>query len=186
MNTNPTASKIDISARLNTAVALHRTGELAQAAEVYSHILSVVPGHADALHLMGVIQRQRGDYPGAEKWIRQAIQSDPGAPIYHVSLGDVFQAAEEPKKAIQCYQEALRQQPDLVEALCNLGNLWRGQGDFQRAMACYQKGLALHPGSADLYNNMGLAHFQELQLDSARTCLASGSTHTISEISLTG
>ena len=170
MNTFPIESKFDFAAQLNTAVALHRAGELGQAAGVYSHILALMPDQPDALHLMGVIQRQRGDYPGAEKLINQAIQCDSGVPIYHVSLGDVFQAAGELKTAVQCYQEALRLKPDLVEALCNLGNAWREQGDFQQAIDCYQKGLAVNPASADLYNNLGLAHYQENKSDSALAC----------------
>ena len=50
--------------------------------------------------------------------------------MYHVSLGDVMQAAGRQKKAIKCYQDALNLKPDLLEALCNMGNALREQGQF--------------------------------------------------------
>ena len=49
----------------DAAVRLHRQGQLDQAELIYRHILDETPRHADALHLLGVVAHQRGQFPRA-------------------------------------------------------------------------------------------------------------------------
>ena len=158
MNKSSIEHRSEIAAELSRAIDCHKAGDLAAAESIYTGILALDPGHPDASHLLGIIRRQNGDYRDAEKLIRQATRRDPSIAIYHVSLGDVFQAAGNLDNAIGSYENALELNPNLLEALCNMGNALRDGGDNHSAIGCYQRGLALNPESAELYNNLGLAY----------------------------
>jgi Tfp pilus assembly protein PilF len=54
-----------IRARLEPAIALHRQGKLAQAKAIYQDILRKDPRKVDALHLLGIIAGQSGNFPFA-------------------------------------------------------------------------------------------------------------------------
>ena len=45
---------------LRAALAHHRAGRVEAAATLYKRVLSQSPGHADALHLFGVLRAQAG------------------------------------------------------------------------------------------------------------------------------
>jgi len=47
------------------ALALHRSGHLDEAADLYLQVLVDVPAHCGALHLLGVVQGQRGRFAEA-------------------------------------------------------------------------------------------------------------------------
>ncbi|UCF92982.1 MAG: tetratricopeptide repeat protein [Desulfobacterales bacterium] len=157
MNISAAEHKTDIAATLRKAVHHHTAGRWEEAARIYGQILEIAPDHSDALHLLGVIQHRRGDHAAAQDLIRQAIRNDPAVPIYHVSLGDLFQSSGDFTDAIRCYHRALRLAPHSLEALCNLGNALREQGHPRQAIACYRKCLTLNPCLAEVYNNLGMA-----------------------------
>ncbi|HSO42907.1 MAG TPA: tetratricopeptide repeat protein, partial [Rhodospirillales bacterium] len=51
----------------------HRRGRLTEAGRAYKRILKLDPGHAHALHLLGLVQHQRGDQTAARPLIERAI-----------------------------------------------------------------------------------------------------------------
>jgi len=58
------------------------------------------------------------------------------------------------------YREALRHNPQYVQALLCLGSLLSKQGRADEAIACFDKAFQLDPncGNAAIYNNLGAAH----------------------------
>src|ERR1700761_1422036 len=59
------------------AVALHRAGKLAEAMELYKQVLRANPGHAGALHMLGVLVHKIGDPAMAVKLIVEAVRLNP-------------------------------------------------------------------------------------------------------------
>ena len=49
-----------IQQAFNLALQHHQAGRLADAEVLYRQILAVVPGHADALHSLGILAHQLG------------------------------------------------------------------------------------------------------------------------------
>jgi len=62
---------------LEKALALHRSGQLAEAAALYREILRQNPRHADALHLLGVVQTQRKNLSAAVDLFDRALAIKP-------------------------------------------------------------------------------------------------------------
>ena len=58
--------------RLRQAQELHQQGRCDEAELHYRDVLAVIPDNADALHLLGVLQAQRGRYEAAAHLIGRA------------------------------------------------------------------------------------------------------------------
>src|SRR5262249_14540453 len=60
-------------AMLQQALALHQSGRLDEAMELYGQVLRDRPSQPDALHLSGVIHHQRGESQVAVRLIQKAL-----------------------------------------------------------------------------------------------------------------
>ena len=84
---------------------------------------------------------------------RMAKASDPAPFAYR--LGELCSKQGRLDEAAGFYGEALRSNPDYVEAHNALGNLLAGQGKYQEALDHHLRAIKLSPESAVAYNNMG-------------------------------
>ena len=62
-----------IAGWLNTALAYQRAGRAADAERLCRHILSIDPGNAQTLHLLGLLEHQRDRSDDAIAHLRMAI-----------------------------------------------------------------------------------------------------------------
>ena len=153
-----------------TALAHQRGGRAADAERVCREILSVDPGHAQTLHLLGLIEHQRGRSDEAIEHIRMAIMRDGRDPAFHHNLGNILRALDRLAEAINCYERALALAPASVDTLYNLGNTYQDLGQPERAAAYFERALRLNPEAIELHNNLGTA-LQDLgRLDEAIGC----------------
>jgi tetratricopeptide (TPR) repeat protein len=130
---------------LKDALEQHRSGRLDEAAQRYRHILSSEPGHADCLHLLGMVAFQRGDAEQAVESIRRAIAIHRTAASYYSNLGNVLQSQEKMGEAEACYRRALDIRPDQTEVHLNLGNILKAQGVVDAALNSYRSARLLDP-----------------------------------------
>jgi tetratricopeptide (TPR) repeat protein len=152
------------------ALAHQRGGRAAEAERVCSEILSVAPGHAQTLHLLGLVEHQRGRSDEAIEHIRMAIMRDGRDPAFHHNLGNILRALDRLAEAISCYERALTLAPASVDTLYNLGNTYQDLGQPERAAAYFERALRLNPEAIELHNNLGTA-LQDLgRLDEAIGC----------------
>jgi len=146
-----------LSKALSIALEHHRAGRLDAAEEIYRRILAVEPDHAEAWHLLGVIQTQQGDPSGAIECIARAIGRAPGEGAYHNSLGEAYRRLGRNRDAIDSFRQAIALQADLAAAYNNLGNALCGLGRLREAVGAYREALRLQPDSADACTNLGCA-----------------------------
>jgi len=69
----------ELSETLSTAVTTHRSGDLVQAEARYRGMLTKLPNHPQALHMLGVIELQRGNVQSAIEQMSAAWRTMPGA-----------------------------------------------------------------------------------------------------------
>jgi tetratricopeptide (TPR) repeat protein len=67
-----------INQAIEAGVALHQRGLIDDAERLYAGILKLAPKHFDAMHLLGLIHRQRGDSEGALELIGAALELNVG------------------------------------------------------------------------------------------------------------
>ena len=69
------------TSKYKEALRLHQSGEVDQAEVLYEEILQRDPGHADSLHLLGVIKIQKQAFGEALDLIERAIRIKPDGPV---------------------------------------------------------------------------------------------------------
>jgi tetratricopeptide (TPR) repeat protein len=142
---------------LRSAIALHTSGQLEQAAELYRNVLARDPENAEALHWLGVLHHQLGDHVGAVELIRRAVGRRGDFYLYHGNLAEAYRAAGDLAGAAASCRAALRLWADYPEALCTLGTALHAMGQHEEAVASLQRAVAVRPGFVVAHNNLGLA-----------------------------
>ncbi len=159
-----------IAAFFEQAVRHHQNGNLAEAEALYRNIIQSDPGHAEALHFLGILAQQSGHPQAAVSLIRQAIALKPNVTDFRFNLGVVFKDLGQWPEASACFQDVLSIDPNQREAPNNLGLAFLEEGRVDEAIAVTRKALCLFPENADLHNNLGNAYVQLGQVDEAALC----------------
>ncbi|MEJ0045347.1 MAG: tetratricopeptide repeat protein [Rhodospirillales bacterium] len=157
MTHQDTPDAADIAGALQAAIAHHQGGRLADAEASYRQVLRTAPHHADALHLLGLVLAQSGNYQGAVELFKQAIRAAPAAFTYYNSLGNALHALGQLDAAAVNLRQAVKLSPDYAEAQLNLGNVLQDQGQLADAVASYRLALAAQPEYAAAHINLGNA-----------------------------
>lgn len=158
--------ELAIRQALEAGLQFHRAGDFQIAAEFYYDALEARPNQHDALHLLGLISFQSGDFLTATRLIGCSIDVCVDDAVPHITLGDVFQAEERYDEALQSYRRGILIDSNLPEAHNNRGNAFHALQRYLEAVASYKYALALKPGYAVALNNLGntlreLARFEE-------------------------
>ena len=137
------------------ALAAHRDGNLPEAALRYRTILCSDPSHFDALHLLGVVDLQRGDHRRAEALIARAMKIHSGSPSAHFHRGAVLASRAQIGEADNSYRRAVVLAPDYAEAFIERGKGLARQDRRDEALKSYGRALALRPTSTPAWIERG-------------------------------
>ena len=159
-----------ISQALAIAIEHHQAGRLQAAEQIYRQILAVEPSHADAWHLLGIVNGQTGNHQRAAEYIDRALTVKPDWAEAHYNLGVAWKAQGKLEEAVASYRRALELQPDYAEARNNLGVALKAQGKPEEAVACYRRALELKPDYAEVRNNLGIALKDQGKPEEAVAC----------------
>ena len=127
------------------AFRLHRAGELTLAARLYQTILSRDPEQVDALHLLGVLRQQQGQFAEAVELCGKAVALRPGEASFHSNLAEAYRALGQFEQAVVHCRTALTLRRDYPEAHNNLGLALQALGQFAEAAEHFKAALALRP-----------------------------------------
>ena len=134
--------------RLEEGVREHRENRFEAAAQCYAAVLASEPHNVDALHLLGLAERERGHLEVALQYLQQVVERRPAFAPAFGNLGLVLQDLARTDEAIVAYQRALTLDSELVEPWFNLANLWRDRGQIEAALKGYQEALKRQPIAA--------------------------------------
>ena len=163
----PTQQVLPLAQVLALAEQHRQAGRLQAAEDLCRQILQAVPGHAETLHLYGIIAHQAGNLPAAIDLVRQAIASDGRVPLYHCNLGEMCRLAGRLDEALAAGRQALALRPDYAEAFNNLGIAHYDRDDYDEAIAHYRRAVALAPAYAEAHSNLGNALRAQKKLEEA-------------------
>jgi tetratricopeptide (TPR) repeat protein len=96
---------------VESALAHHRAGRLAEAESLYLMALAVDPGYVDALHLLGVVRQQSGDSAKAVEMIGRAVALAPENSSAHNNVGLAYQSLNRVDDAETCFVRSLQLNP---------------------------------------------------------------------------
>ena len=147
-------------------MASFRAGSLKEAERLFRSVLRKEPRHLGALNLIGVVLTQLGDFAGAEKYLRQALEVGAPSDATLYNYGNVLKALKRPAEAVDRFSQAITINSSIAET-------WNGRGtvfnDLQRhneAINDFDRALLLNPRHAEALCNKGkslasLKRFQE-------------------------
>jgi len=130
-------------ARLSRAGILRADGRLAEAAREYELAALAYPDSAVAWQGLGVTRATMGDIPRATACFDRSLAVSPRNPITRFGYALFLARIGKKERAAEMYREALRLEPQYVEAWVNLCALYRDAGRHREARSCYEKAVAL-------------------------------------------
>jgi tetratricopeptide (TPR) repeat protein len=143
--------------RLETAVALHRSGHRDAAEAIYAEVLADHPDHPDALHFLGLLRFEQGRPEDAAACIRSAIAGRPDDAGFHFNLGNILRETGRPEEAVAAYRRAAELAPQEASVHNNLGNTLFDLSRYGDAIAAFERAIALQPNLAAACVNLGCA-----------------------------
>ncbi len=161
-------------AQLQTALALHQQGRLAEAEAIYREILSSQPDHFDALQLLATIAGQQNKMTEAIELFYRALKINPEHPASLNNCGNALQMLKRYDEALLSYDKSIAVQPDNADTWCNRGVVFQALKRYEEALESYERAIALRPGYTLAYNNrsytlLELKRYEEAVLSYDRT-----------------
>jgi tetratricopeptide (TPR) repeat protein len=148
---------------------LRATGRPLDAAQCCQQALSIDPNCADAMHLMGLLSFDGGQYDHALEWLARAIRHAPKAE-YLKHLGAVLQHVKRHDEALKAFDKAVQFQPDNAELWCCLGGALLPLGRDDDALLSYQHALKLQPDNLDAATKGGVLLHRRERWEEALAC----------------
>ncbi|WBL78440.1 tetratricopeptide repeat protein [Bradyrhizobium xenonodulans] len=163
------ASSLHPSAGLDQAIVAHRAGNLSDAERAYAVILKGSRTHPVALHMLGLLHAQRGQFADAEPLLKKAARVDPGNPNVLFNYANVLRALDKTDDALAWLAKTIALSPNFADAHLNRGAILMARQEFHGAIAEFDRAIAIAPSSG-AFANRGSALRQLGQLDEARGC----------------
>ena len=143
-------------------------GELANATNQYRNVIKLKPGHADALHHLGIVNLQSGNIQEAISWIRQSLDANRRQPNALSNLGYCLNLISQHQEALNACNLAIRLDAKNDGAWTNLGNAQKELKFTEDAERSYQKALELQPKNPRYVYNLANVLYDQNKHDEAR------------------
>jgi Flp pilus assembly protein TadD len=144
--------------RFDLAETYVRKGAYAAAIPLLRREVAARPKN-DAVHtLYGIVLREQGLYPQAEKELKAALALSPASPRTLDAVGVLYDLMRRPEEAEAAHRAALAVAPGDAMYWNNLGfSLFVAQKNDD-AIVALERALALDPGLVIAYGNLGFAY----------------------------
>jgi tetratricopeptide (TPR) repeat protein len=169
------------AAHVNLAVNLLKTNHQAEAVEHLQLALKAQPSMPKALAMLGDLALAKGDLEQASRYIRPLYKFYPGMPRarrsmaqWHVVAGSTAAEHGNFAEAERAYLEALKIEPESIDANGKLGVLYGKNGRYQDALARFETVHRLQPADPRPAMFLGIAYAQLGRMQDARRIIAEG------------
>lgn len=117
---------------LELAFLYEGTGKAKEAIEVYNQLEQKVGVDESISMQKQRLYLQQGDFSNAVKELEKLIEMYPTEGKYYGMLGEMYEANDQPKKALEAYQKLQQVDPNNGLALFSLARYYRNQGDQEQ------------------------------------------------------
>lgn len=154
-------------ARVHKQLGLHE-----EAAKQLRLAARVSPDNPERQLMLGQTLLESGDLEGAQKALKQTMRlSKHGGNELARELGEAMLKAGMGSEAEDCFQTALKDNPDDIYTYNQLGIAFRKQGKFDEAVDNYQRALMVAPDNEVLHFNLSRAYLEAGDRDSSEKAM---------------
>ena len=160
--------------------ALSELHQHAAAVEQLAKAIELAPEYGSAHYALGLAYRDLGDETAARRHVAESERTaGRQPPVDDPLMRDVHALRTDPRsremrgfrlqlegrvpESIEQYEQALANDPDLVQAHLNLINLYTQTGQREQAERHYRRVMSLNPNMADAHYNYAVLQFQRGQ-----------------------
>lgn len=137
------------------AAALHRSGKLGEAAQLYRAALAGDPRNFTARHMLGVVLAQDGQAEAGLAEIESALLLRPTDIQAQLNRANVFRLLGRRQEALDGFTRALRARPGWAQVLNNRGGVLHDLKRHDEALRDFDAALAVQPRNARTLVNKG-------------------------------
>lgn len=152
------ARPVDTAMALQTAIRLHKKGELDAAASAYRSVLAVDPTSSAAWINLGVLLRRKGQIDAAVICLSRGVSLTKGDGPAWSNLGNALRAANRLEEARHAQETAINLSPGASQIHYNLGLVYRDLGDLDAALGSFRRAELLGYEKPDLPWDQALTH----------------------------
>lgn len=120
-------------------------GELEKAGRLFRAVLEAAPGHGRALHGLGIVAVQSGNFAESVALLERAQRSAAGGPEMQCNLAGAYLGAGRPHDALACLLDALGARPGLYLVHSNLAAVYVELKRYDAAQNSALEALRLQP-----------------------------------------
>jgi len=152
---------------IQQGLALHQQGNLREAQLMYEQAISMSPNNCDALHFLGILFAQTGQFIKAVDFLTKALQINPNNATYYSNYGNVLQELENLDEALASYDRAVQINSDYAEAHFNRSITLQKLERLDEAIESYDRVISINSDFADAHFNRGICLQEIKRLDEA-------------------
>lgn len=154
----------------NLGYLSERLNETDKAIGYYNKALQINPNYDDAHLGLTRIYLGKNDYEHTKEAFLKMSRNSPSAEMYYYRLGSIEESFERWDNAINSYKDALKANPDFIDALNNLSELYLRRNNYQEAKDLCLRLIALEPDEEKTYRNrLGRIYYAQQQMTDAIT-----------------
>jgi Flp pilus assembly protein TadD len=142
---------------LQQAATAFNQGDLSRAESYCRRVLNEEPDAVDAVNLLSLVCKRKGDTAQAEQLMTQALEIDESRADIRANLGNLYVALRRPAEAETAYRHALRLQPAFRPARLGLARLMLANGRADDALDEAQILIDNDARDAEAWNVLGAA-----------------------------
>lgn len=131
--------------------------------------IDLAPGTASGYLVAASVKLQRQDLPGAERFLRQALEVEPGSIGARLELGSLLMRMGKTEEAGRFFDEAIATSPRPAEVYAARGLAWQLAGKTDAAVKDYEAALGLQKNLPVVLNNLSMIYAEKPAL--AGKCL---------------
>lgn len=143
-------------ALLEEALGHKRAGRKQQAEMLCKAVLDSHPKHARALHCLGEIAFESGQYQLALEFFARAVESTPDVAAHHLSVGITLLQLGKNREAVIALRKAVALKPKFAEAQFRLGLALMYVGDLVAGFDALERAVELKPKQFEVQRCLAL------------------------------
>jgi tetratricopeptide (TPR) repeat protein len=155
------------AAWFEAGLRLMQAGQLAQAEQCGRSALNLDQGHADSLHLMGLLCAAADHDELAIEWFARAIRQNHAVADYFAHLGMALQRQNRLDDAIKSFDRALVLDPGHAEIWYRMGEVLQQQMRTDEAIMSFDQAFNLKPDYREAVNASALLCFKAGRYEAA-------------------
>lgn len=155
---------------LSTAMALHKSGDLIKAEEIYNQILKTQPDDLEVVHFLGIIAWQRRDFDRAMHLFEKVCSACPSNVLYHLEYAEVLQEYNMFKESLAVYQKAVSIDKENIATHSKIASLYIILNDLESAEKSLEMILQTKPDFPKAHNDLGFIYLRREEFKKAVGC----------------